>query len=210
MYDPTKRNATYQDVLDAPDHLTAELLDGDLYLSPRPGGPHASVASTLGYLLGPPFQLGAGGPGGWIILAEPAPHLRPETRRVAPHLAGWRRVRMPEVTGTAYFTIVPDWICEVLSPSNAIHDRSKKLPLYAASGVAHLWLVDPLQRSVEVMRLHEGKWLLLDVHQGDGRVRAEPFDMIELDLALLWAVLPKPQPTRASEIAAEYRALAAK
>jgi len=210
MYEPAKRNATYQDVLDAPKHLVAELIDGDLYLSPRPGGPHTGVASTLGFLLGPPFHIGSGGPGGWIILSEPELHFLDKKRVVAPDLAGWRRERMPEVTAKAYFTIVPDWICEVLSPSNALHDRSKKLPLYAANGVNHVWLVDPLQRSLEVMRLLDGKWLLIDVHQGDGRVRAEPFDAIELDLTILWSHLPKPQPTRASEIAAEYALHAAK
>jgi Uma2 family endonuclease len=209
MFEPAKRNATYQDVLDAPEHLVAELIDGDLFLSPRPGGPHTGVASALGHLLGPPFQFGAGGPGGWIILDEPELHFLEKQRVVAPDMAGWRRERMPEVTATAYFTIVPDWICEVLSPSNAMHDRSKKLPLYAANGVNHFWLVDPLQRSVEIMRLQGGKYVVLDVHQGDGRVRVEPFDAIELDLSLLWATLPKPQPTRASEIAAEYAARAA-
>ena len=210
MFEPAKRNATYQDVLDAPEHLVAELIDGDLYLSPRPAAPHSIVASALGALVLPPFQFGSGGPGGWIIIGEPEMHFLEKKRVVAPDLAGWRSERLAGSTDVKYFTIVPDWICEVLSPSNAMHDRSKKLPLYAANSVNHFWLVDPLQRSVEIMRLQAGKYAVLDVHQGDCLVRAEPFEAIELDLSLLWAQLPRPLPTRASEIAAEYAAYYAK
>ncbi len=210
MFEPAKRNATYQDVLDAPEHLVAELIDGDLYLSPRPAGPHSIVAAALGGLVLPPFQFGSGGPGDWIIMVEPELHFLERQRVVAPDLAGWRSERLAGKTGEKYFTIVPDWICEVLSPSNAMHDRSKKLPLYAANRVSYFWLVDPLQRSLEVLRLQAGKYVVLDVHQGDCRVRAEPFEAVALDLALLWAKLPAPQPTRASEIAAEYAAHAAK
>jgi len=201
MADPAKRRATYQDVLDAPEHQVAEIIGGDLRLSPRPGGPHTRSTSALGYLLGPPFDFGSGGPGGWIILDEPELHLGADI--VVPDLAGWRRERMPEVTGGAYFTLAPDWICEALSRSTAVMDRAEKLPIYAAAGVRHVWLVDAVTRTLEVMRLHEGKWLLLDVHHGDQRVRAEPFDAIELDLSRLWANVAPP-PTRASEPASEY------
>jgi len=199
-----KRRATYQDVLDAPEHVIAEIIDGDLRLSPRPGGPHAGAASKLGFLLGPPFDLGAGGPGGWIILDKPELHLGADI--VVPDLAGWRRDRLPAVPAGAFFTIAPDWICEVLSVSTEAMDRADKLPIYAAAGVTHVWFINPRRRFLEVMRLHEGKWLTLAVHHGDLRVRAEPFDAIELDLSLLWADLPAtpPRGSRASEQAAEY------
>jgi len=65
-------------------------------------------------------------------------------------------------------------------------------------------LIDALHHTLEVMRLHEGKWLLIDIYRGDAKVRAEPFDAIELDLGLLWASVAPPQPTRASEAAAEH------
>jgi len=203
MSDPAKRRATYQDVLDAPEHLVAEIIGGELRLSPRPGGPHTVATSRLGYLLGPPFDLGSGGPGGWIILDEPELHLGDDI--VVPDLAGWRRERLTVVPGGAFFTLAPDWICEALSPSTAVHDRSEKLPIYATAGVRHLWLVDARQRSLEVLRLHDGKWLIVDVHRGDVRVRAEPFDEIELDLAALWRdAAPLPWGTRASEYGTEY------
>lgn len=205
MAGAAKRRATYQDVLDAPDHLIAEIVGGELRLSPRPGGPHTSAASSLGFLLGPPFQFGNGGPGGWIILDEPELHLGDDI--LIPDLAGWRRERLAEVPNAAYFTTAPNWCCEVLSRSTAAMDRADKLPIYARAGVEHVWLVDAIQRTVEVLRAHADAWLIAAVHHGDVRVHAEPFDAIELDLALLWAALaPPPRGTRASEAAAEYGA----
>lgn len=200
---PKKPPATYQDVLDAPDNMVAEIIGGELRLSPRPAGAHTVAASRLGFLLGPPFQFGNGGPGGWHILDEPELHFGPEI--VVPDLGGWRVERLPVIPDDAYFTLPPDWICEVLSPSTRVHDRSEKLPIYAAAGVRHVWFIDPRQRTLEVMRLHEGKWLILAIHRGELQVRAEPFDGIELDLSVLWANLAPPtQPSRASEAAAEY------
>jgi Uma2 family endonuclease len=195
---PTRRRATYQDILDAPEHKVAEIIDGELRLSPRPAGAATSVGSVLGAELYAPFGRGRGGPGGWIILDEPELHLGEDV--LIPDLAGWRRERMPVVENVAGFTLPPDWICEVLSPSTERTDRAEKLPIYASVGVGHAWLVHPRHRTVEVLRLHDGKWLTLAVHRDDQIVRAEPFDAIEIDLANLWADLP----SRASEPAAEY------
>jgi Uma2 family endonuclease len=200
MADPAKKRATYQDVLDAPEHVVAEIIGGELRLSPRPGGPHTLAASALGYELGPPFHNGKGGPGGWIILDEPELHLGEEI--VIPDLGGWRTERMPVVTQDAYFTLAPDWVCEVLSRSTSATDRIEKLPIYAAAGVQHAWLLDAQQRTLEVLRLHEGKWLIVATHRGDARVRAEPFGAIELDLSVLWSKVAPP--SRASESALEY------
>jgi Uma2 family endonuclease len=203
MADPAKRRATYQDVLDAPAHLNAELIHGDLRLSPRPGGPHTAASSALGALLAPPFQFGNGGPGGWLILDEPELHLGEDI--VVPDLAGWRRHRMPVAPAGSYFELAPDWACEVLSRSTAVNDRAEKLPIYAAAGVQHVWLVDALQRTVEILRRHDSKWLIVDVFAGDARVRAEPFEAVELDLSQLWAYSAAPPPgSRASEYAGEY------
>jgi len=195
MVDVVKRRATYQDVLDAPAHKVAELIDGELVLSPRPAKPHAMAASVLGEELGPPFKRGRGGPGGWIIIDEPEIHFGADV--LVPDLAGWRRERMPIVTTEeAFFTLAPDWICEVLSPSTRKLDRAEKLPIYAAAAVSHAWLVDPVARTLEVYRLENGRWLLLATHADDARIRAEPFDAIELELGLLWADVQLPEPTR--------------
>jgi Uma2 family endonuclease len=187
MGDLAKRRATYQDVLDAPPHKVAEIIDGELILSPRPAGPHSAAATALTEELGPPFKRGRGGPGGWIILYEPELHL--EGHILVPDVGGWRRETMNVVANEAYFTIRPDWVCEVLSPSTERFDRGAKLEIYAAAGVAHAWLVNPLQRTLEVLRLSAKtprQWLSLGVFRDDARVRAEPFEVFELELGVLW------------------------
>lgn len=105
-----------------------------------------------------------------------------------PDIAGWRRERMPELPETAFASLAPDWICEVLSPSTATFDRDAKMPVYAREGVRHAWLVDPLARTLEVFTLDPARqWLPAVTHRDAARVRAEPFDAIELALELLWA-----------------------
>jgi len=204
MADPAKRRATYQDVLDAPSNVVAEIVGGELRLSPRPGGPHQRATSIIGALLTPPFDLGSGGPGGWTILDEPELHLGDDV--IVPDLAGWRQERLPIVAHVAFFTLVPDWVCEMLSPSTSVHDRTEKLPLYAAAGVQFAWFVDVKARTLEVMCLREGEWVIRGLHRGDVRVRAEPFDAFELDLAILWAKIaaPPPRSSRVSEDGTEY------
>lgn len=183
---PSEKRAGYEDVLNAPEHKVAEVIDGELYLSPRPASPHAQAASTLGEELGPPFKRGKGGPGGWIILYEPELHLGEEPAILVPDLAGWRRATMPEMPEVAYFTQPPDWVCEVASPATARLDRVRKLPLYARLGVDHAWVIDPAPRSLEVFRRDGNEYRLVQTFADDARVRAEPFDAIELELAALW------------------------
>ncbi len=185
MVNPARRRATYEDVLAAPANAVAEIINGDLRVSPRPGAPHSAATSALGEELGPPFKRGRGGPGGWLLLDEPELHLGSDI--VVPDLAGWRRERLPFVGEEAFLTVVPDWVCEALSRSTEKIDRADKLPLYAREGVRHVWLVNALQRTLEVLRLESGKWLTLAVHRDEAKVRAEPFDAIELDLSILWS-----------------------
>jgi Uma2 family endonuclease len=186
MADPAKRFSSYQDILDAPEHMVAEIIDGERSLTPRPAKPHAAAATALGEELGPPFKRGRGGPGGWIILFEPEVHLGADV--LVPDLGGWRRERLPVLSNeTPYFTLAPDWACEVLSPSSAATDRAKKLRIYAREQVTHVWLVDPLVRTLEVLRRDGCDWRIVCVHEGDAVVRAEPFDAILLELAILWA-----------------------
>jgi Uma2 family endonuclease len=191
MADPARRRATYDDLCAVPDHLVAEIIDGDLRTMPRPGKPHAAAASALGEELGPPFKRGKGGPGGWILLHEPELHVGGDI--VVPDLAGWRRERMPRLTADVpYFTLAPDWVCEVLSPRTEKMDRADKLPIYARERVGHVWLVAPLLRTLEVLRLEAGRWALLGVHKDEARVRAEPFEAFELELGVLWADVELP------------------
>jgi Uma2 family endonuclease len=180
--------ATYEDVLNAPENKVAEILDGELVLSPRPGFRHSVASSGLGSALGEPFSRGRGGPGGWWILDEPELHIGDHV--VVPDLAGWRRERMPTGPDEAYFTLAPDWVCEVLSPSTERIDRGRKLRIFAEAGISHLWFVNPVERTLEVMRLREGAWTILAVYSESDVVRAEPFEAVELELARLWVDPP--------------------
>lgn len=179
-----KRPATYADVLAAPSHLVPELIDGTLYLSPRPATLHARAALTLGQDLGGPFDRGRGGPGGWVILMQPELHLLGQT--IVPDLAGWRRERMPELPDAARIDLAPDWVCEVRSPSTEALDRKIKMPKYAAAGVSWMWLVDPEAEVLEAFRSNGGEWVAAGVFSEDEKARIQPFDAIELDLAALW------------------------
>jgi Uma2 family endonuclease len=186
MADPALKRATYEDVLAAPAHVVAEVIDGVFSTHPRPGSPHAQAATTLAEELGPPFKRGKGGPGGWVILHEPELHLGPEPDIVVPDLAGWRRETMPVMPDTAFFTLAPDWICEVLSPSTGRHDRHGKLPVYRRERVGHVWLVEPIERLLEVYLLDGETYRLVATHADAEQVRAVPFDAITLDLSALW------------------------
>jgi len=188
MGDPAKRKATYDDVLAVPSRFVAEVLHGTLYTQARPRTRHARSASRLGGILDGPFDRGVAGPGGWILLDEPELHLGEDPDIVVPDLAGWRREHMPELPDTAYLTLAPDWVCEVLSPSTEDIDRAEKVPIYARENVGHVWLVDPGVRTLEVLRLDGKSYRIVATYRVDARVHAEPFDAIELDLALLWAV----------------------
>ncbi len=178
------RPATYADLLKVPDYLVAEILDEELYTSPRPTPRHAFASTSLTTIVTAPFGHGRGGPGGWIILAEPELHLGPDI--LVPDLAGWRRARLARLPDVAYVDVAPDWACEVVSPSTATIDRGKKLRIYARESVGHLWMLDPIARTLEVLRLEQERWTILATHTGAETVRAEPFDVLEIDLVLLW------------------------
>ncbi len=181
----TGKPATFADLEALPENLVGEIVEGVLHANPRPALPHAAAASAIGEELGPPFKRGRGGPGGWVILYEPELHLASDI--LVPDLAGWRRERMPELPQAAFATLAPDWACEVLSPSTQKLDRGKKLPAYARERVGHVWLVDPLEQYLEVLRLDGETYRIIATFTADARVRAEPFDAIELELSIFWA-----------------------
>ena len=182
---PFDRPATYEDLVKLPDHLVAEIVDGELHASPRPAFAHVRAGSSLGVVIGGPYDHGHGGPSGWWILDELELHLG--TNVLVPDLAGWRKTRMPHRPETAYVSLAPDWVCEILLPSTAVVDRARKLAIYAREAVAHAWLIDPALQTLEVLRLEGGRWLILGTHAGNDVVRVEPFGEIDLELRLLWS-----------------------
>ena len=176
--------ATYADLLDLPENVVGELIAGGLYASPRPSPRNANATAVLVASTGPAYHQGRGGPGGWWILFEPELHLGDDV--MVPDLAGWRRERLPKLPDTAYFPQAPDWVCEVLSPSTARIDRLLKMPRYAAAGVKHLWLVDPILKTVETFALDQGSWRLLGAYGDERELRAPPFDAVALNPRALW------------------------
>lgn len=191
MVEVTERPATYEDLLAVPEHLVAEILFGRLVTRPRPAPRHAVAGSALGNVLGPPFQFGRDGPGGWTFMSEPELHLGEHV--VVPDLATWRRARLPTLPDTAWIDIAPDWVCEVLSPSTQRYDRGDKRIIYADAGVGHLWHLDPVLRMLEVFALRDGKWLLLGSFHDNARVAAPPFAEVSFSLGLLWPFDPAPE-----------------
>jgi len=188
-----KRRATYEDLMQVPDTKIAEIIDGELIVSPRPASPHAATAGALFTDLGG-FGGGAHnprGPGGWWILFEPELHLGEDV--LVPDCAGWRHERMPRIPNVVGFTLAPDWVCEVISPSTGRIDRSRKMRIYAREGVGHVWLVDPLLQLFEAYRAEPDdtgarRWVVAAAHGGDERVRVEPFAAAELALGAWWIV----------------------
>jgi Uma2 family endonuclease len=182
---PFDRPATYEDLVKLPDHLVAEIVDGELHATPRPAFAHVRAGSSLGVVIGGPYDHGHGGPGGWWILDELELHLGTDV--LVPDLAGWRKTRMPHRPETAYVALAPDWVCEILSPSTAVVDRARKLAIYAREAVAYAWLIDPALQTLEVLRLEGGRWVILGTHAGNDVVRVEPFGEIDIELRLLWS-----------------------
>jgi Uma2 family endonuclease len=176
--------ATYANLEALPPNKLGEIIAGELYVSPWPTIPQVVASSRLGGTLVGQFDLGSRGPDGWSILGKPELHLGEDV--LVPDLAGWRWERMPRFSETVGIPLAPDWLCEVLSPSTRTLDRSLKLGVYAREGVRHVWLVDPLERTLEVLRLEGTRYTLLGTHTGTARVHAEPFQALELALAILW------------------------
>ena len=86
---------------------------------------------------------------------------------------------MPAIPNAAFFSLPPDWVCEVLSPSTERIDRGRKLRIYAGAGVGHAWFVNPVERTLEVLRLRDGAWTIVAVCTGSDTFRVEPFDAID-------------------------------
>jgi Uma2 family endonuclease len=182
------RPATYQDLLRLPENVVGEIVNGDLVVSPRPAPAHARASSSLTISLGGPFDHGRGGPGGWVILDEPELHLGSHV--LVPDLAGWRRERMPTLPSTAWFELPPDWVCEVLSASTAIIDRTQKQDIYRQQGIPWLWFVDPVARTIEVLSNAKDGWLVVGSFGGSTQARMPPFDAVAIDVGTLWNLSP--------------------
>lgn len=180
--------ATLADLLAIPpDQRFHEIVDGELVRKAVPSGEHGDAQSALVTRIKGPFQRRPGGksPGGWWIYTEVEILLAP-SHVYRPDLVGWRRERVPErPTGTP-ISIRPDWICEVLSPSNPGTDRVTKLNHHYRFGIPHYWIVDPTEESLSVFRWTPEGYLLVLAADRSARVRAEPFEAVELPVGALF------------------------
>ncbi len=184
--DPAKKLPTKADLDALPSNIKGEIIEGVLYTMTRPRGRHQHMTTVIGSDLSGPFDRRRGGPGGWWILVEPGIEL-PNTPEIAPDLAGWRRERMPELPSDTSIMVVPDWVCEVLSPTTRRHDLLVKKPYYAKVGVEHHWVIDLEARTVAAYRLQEGLWVEIGVYGDDREARIPPFADVPLDVASWWA-----------------------
>lgn len=179
-----KRPATYADLEAVPRNLVAEIIDGELVTHPRPLPRHSAATFALANEIGSPYQKGKGGPGGWLFMDEPELHLGSHV--IVPDIAGWRRERLTPAPEGVGITVAPDWICEVLSPSTATHDRTVKFRIYHEQCVGHLWYVDPQYRTLEVFAWSEKHWTHIANFGDFEKVTAPPFDALTFDLGALW------------------------
>ena len=187
MLKPRPPAATYADIEALPANKVGEIIYGILHAQPRPAPRHALAANRLGHEVTGPFDLGRGGPGGWIFLVEPELHLGPHV--VVPDIAGWRRERLTPFPETAFIATPPDWVGEILSPSTQALYRTDKLSVYAEFGAGHCWYVDPLAQTLEVFARAAGKWLLAAGYKNDDAGTAPPFEAHAFSLGVLWVGL---------------------
>ncbi|HEY3359056.1 MAG TPA: Uma2 family endonuclease [Polyangia bacterium] len=188
---PEGRPATMADLEALPEHIKGEIIDGVLYTAPRPRARHADAEIVLGTTLMGPFRWGRGGPGGWWILIEAGIEV-PGSPEFSPDLAAWRKERMPTLPAEGPITVVPDWVCEIHSPTTRTLDLRIKRPFYARLGVAYLWYIDREAHTLTASKLRDGQWVELGVWGEDDRIRTEPFEALELALADLWVEGPTP------------------
>ncbi len=145
-------------------------------------------------MLGHRFDNDDKGPDSWLLFNKPELHLGSEPDIIVPDLAGWRGARAQQVpTEGAWIGLPPDWVCEILSPSTHVRDRGIKLAVYRRERVAHVWFIEPDLRMLEVFRLVDGQYVQCALYEGDATVRAEPFEVFDLQLAKLWRHRSPPQ-----------------
>jgi Uma2 family endonuclease len=179
---------TFRKVIDAlPESVRGEVIAGRLVVMPRPAPVHAQVIRALGGVLGARFHDGGDGASWWILPeVELTLGVDPDFDPVVPDLSGWRRAVVPRFPPGASVSVVPQWVCEVLSPRTARSDREEKLPFYARAGVDHAWIIDPDARTLEAFAREGDGWRGSGAWEATDVVRVAPFESISLDLATLW------------------------
>ncbi|MDQ3030859.1 MAG: Uma2 family endonuclease [Myxococcota bacterium] len=192
MADPATKRATIADLLALGD-ARFELIGGEILPKATPSYEHSDAQAAGVSFLRSRFHHGggSGGPGGWWIVTE-CEIVLPHDEVYRPDLVGWRRDRVPERPRGRLIEIRPDWVCEVLSTSNARRDLVDKLRVYQRAGVPHYWIIDPQEQVLTVYR-HSGATyeVALTATRGE-TIHAEPFDAVPLPVAILFGDDPEP------------------
>ena len=183
--DPARKIPSLADLDALPAGVKGEIIEGVLYTMTRPRGRDQLATTLVSEELSGPFNRGKGGPGGWWILVEPGIEL-PGTPEISPDLAGWRRERLPALAEDEPIRVVPDWTCEILSPTTRRHDLFVKKPYYAKVGVLHHWIIDRPERTLTAYRLDRGLWVELGMFADETEARIEPFAEVPLNVASWW------------------------
>ena len=187
MSDAAPRLATYEDLLSLSEDVRAEVLAGEIVTAPAPLPKHSKAQGAIRRFVGGPFDDddGRGGPGGWWSFVEVDIALGAHDI-VRPDLAGWRRERLVNPGEQRPIAVVPDWVCEVLSPNTATRDRVQKRNLYAERGIPHYWIIDVDARTLEAFELQAGRWVLTGSYDDGVTAAIAPFEAIELEVGCLF------------------------
>jgi Uma2 family endonuclease len=183
---PSARPPTLADLDALPPGIVGEIIEGVLYTMTKPRARHQRTSTGISGDLCGPFDLGRGGPGGWWIISVPGIELPNDTKEISPDVAGWRRERMPELPVDEPISVVPEWVCEILSPTTRRHDLLRKQPYYAKVGVPFLWLVDLEARVLTAYRLERDAWQVIGTYSEETEVRIPPFDAVPLRVTDWW------------------------
>jgi Uma2 family endonuclease len=214
MSDLTKRKATHEDLRSVPANRTGEIIDGELIVSSEPLWKRHLAATLLNDMLAPHHLEQGHGPGGWVIRLRLIIELGDSV--LVPDLAGWKKGRFPSEVVSDWISVVPDWVCEILSDDTVVLDKTKKMPIYAQYGLSYLWLIDPQQKSLGLVSVYEldpesRLWTWLGGHFDGDKMRVVPFHETELEFGALFhkhaVIVTKRRHISKSEVLSRLRAL---
>ena len=144
---PAALRFTYEDYLRLPEDRRYEIIGGDLFRIPAPTPYHQHVKLRLAAaLLEHVSKTGAG-----EVLDAPCDVVLSATDVVQPDILYVGQDRL-SIIGDENVSGAPELVVEVLSPSTAERDRTTKAKIYSRAGVQELWLVDPLAKTVKILR----------------------------------------------------------
>jgi Uma2 family endonuclease len=188
MLEPARRLATYADLIALPADCRAEILAGEVIVQPSPTPAHQSTIGEIYAELRGPFQRGRGGPGGWWLIQDVDVELGPHDI-CRPDISSWRRDHLAAFPSECPVRQRPDWLCEGLSPRMAVRDQGEKRALYQRAEIPWYWLVDPLNRTVTVLRLVPDGYVVEQVAGDAGKLVLPPFLGVEIDLSSVFPPL---------------------